>query len=147
MKSLLLVTNLFPRPDMPRCGVFNAQFAQALGSALGVPGSEFGVKNSNVSNDISAFRFQPLSHVPRSTPYALRSTLLILVPVPEWRIWRHSRIRNWHPPEEALSYASQYTEPGTPAASLRATGVLSGRSAAANPEPRTPNSEHGTPNS
>ena len=37
MNRLLLVTNLFPRPDQPRRGVFNAHFTSALAGALGGP--------------------------------------------------------------------------------------------------------------
>jgi len=74
MKRLLLVTNLFPRPDLPRCGVFNAHFAKALAGCLG--------KRQEGREE--------------NAP----STLHVLVPVSEWRMWRHAEIRAWTPPSE-----------------------------------------------
>jgi teichuronic acid biosynthesis glycosyltransferase TuaC len=98
MKRLLLVTNLFPRPDMPRCGVFNAHFARALQVKLKPETrnqksnpSEFGLS----CNDCNVQRVTPLH---------------ILVPVPEWRVWRLRRIRRWQVPEEAL--VNQKSESG-----------------------------------
>jgi glycosyltransferase involved in cell wall biosynthesis len=68
MKKVLFVTNLFPRSDMPRCGVFNAYLVRAI---------------------VERGAGQPV--------------LDVLVPVPEWRFWRHRRIRRWVPPPE-ISY-------------------------------------------
>jgi teichuronic acid biosynthesis glycosyltransferase TuaC len=111
MKRLLLVTNLFPRPDLPRCGVFNAHFARALGDALNVERCTLNGQRSEEADRKSEpiIRNEPdLScngcNVQRVTP------LHILVPVPEWRLWRHRRIRAWQVPEEAL--VNQKSESG-----------------------------------
>jgi len=63
MKKVLFVTNLFPRPDVPRCGVFNAYFAGAM------------------------HRFD-------------NAVVEVLVPVPEWKFWKHDCIRHWNKPDE-----------------------------------------------
>ncbi|MBT3192303.1 MAG: glycosyltransferase, partial [Verrucomicrobia bacterium] len=74
MKRLLFVTNLFPRPDLPRCGMFNAHFARALAECLS--------RYTSSADD---------EHAP---------FLDVLVPVPEWRFWRHAPIRVWQTPSE-----------------------------------------------
>jgi len=38
MKRVLFVSNLFPRPDVPQCGVFNAAFVLALNTHLSLAG-------------------------------------------------------------------------------------------------------------
>jgi len=71
---LATLSNLFPRPDQPRRGLFNLHLFRALAEALGsetqgVPGSE--------------------PQVPPS------SSLLNICLVPEWRWWRWPAIHAW----------------------------------------------------
>jgi glycosyltransferase involved in cell wall biosynthesis len=67
---LLTVTNLYPRPDEPQRGLFNAQQFAAL---------ERGAGNAE-----------------RGMPGAV--TLRNLCLVPEWRVWRWPAIRRWKDP-------------------------------------------------
>ena len=95
VKRLLLISGLFPRPDLPRCGVFNAHFASALARALdGGQRPEVRGRNSELGTR---------SPVP-STLHSPPPT--VLVPVPEWRLWRHRHIRRWKSPEEVAALST-----------------------------------------
>ncbi len=96
MKRLLFVTNLFPRPDLPRCGVFNAHFASALARALDVMSSGFRVPGSEVGGQRSE----------GGTQNSELRTLKVLVPVPEWNLEKHAQIRAWSPPPEIRAFLS-----------------------------------------
>jgi glycosyltransferase involved in cell wall biosynthesis len=69
VRNILFISNLFPRPDAPRKGLFNGAFAAALQKGLSANGG----------------------------------VLEVLVPVPEWRVWRWRAIRGWTLPPEAGS--------------------------------------------
>lgn len=103
MKRFLLVTNLFPRPDLPRCGVFNAHFASALASEL-AGGQRLEVRCRRSGGGSQQDMSTSLS--PQSTLHSPLSTFHVLVPVPEWRLWRHGEIRAWIPPPESFSLLS-----------------------------------------
>lgn len=66
--KLAIITNLYPRPDQPGRGLFNAQLFAAMAANLDVP--------------------QSTSHVPCSS-------LSVICLVPEWRVWRWPEIRAW----------------------------------------------------
>ena len=70
---LLTISNLYPRPDQPQRGLFNAQLFSALGSCHPHPGDGS-----------------------RITDHGSRITNLCLVP--EWRVWRWKEIRAWRDP-------------------------------------------------
>lgn len=74
--KLLTVTNLYPRPDQPNRGLFNAELFLALATA----GCSVAPRENHVRT--SSFRNVCL--------------------VPEWRLWRWRRIRAWTDPFTSL---------------------------------------------
>ncbi len=84
MKRVLFVTNLFPRPDLPRCGLFNAYFVRSLG------------RGGRESGELTV----------ESGECVERGEVDVLVPVPEWRLWKHASIRLWNTPDEISGFLS-----------------------------------------
>ncbi|MFC1499061.1 glycosyltransferase [Verrucomicrobiota bacterium] len=74
--NLLTITNLYPRPDQPQRGMYNKQLFSALAEKLRLSVEQ--IKQPTTNNQ------QPTTD---------QMTNVVLVP--EWRIWRWGRIRNW----------------------------------------------------
>lgn len=74
---LLTVTNLYPRPDDPRRGLFNARLFVALAAQLHESGA------------------LPSPRLRRAGKSQESVGLSVLVLVPEWRPWRWAAIRAW----------------------------------------------------
>jgi glycosyltransferase involved in cell wall biosynthesis len=87
--KLLTVTNLYPLPQEPQRGLFNAHLFRALAEELkkaeGCRLKAEGHKNADSSS--STYSLQP-------TVYSLTNICL----APEWRIWRWRTIRQWRDP-------------------------------------------------
>lgn len=79
---LLTVSNLFPRPDRPQMGMFNAQLFAEFQALLAAGGGRLAGEAGTASR----------SSVP---------PLLNVCLVPEWRVWQWGRIRQWTAPASA----------------------------------------------
>ncbi len=85
---LLAVSNLFPRPDAPGRGLFNAQLFGAMAA-------------SRAASSRPAF-----------------ADMAVVCAVPEWRLWRWPAIRRWRPPEQvsgdfaSVTYCPVFYVPG-----------------------------------
>lgn len=96
---LLTVSNLFPRPDRPRRGLFNLHLFRALAEALSVSRT---APESSAGMDSSA------------SPLTLSSSpLLNICLVPDWRWWRWPVIRSWdgfipEGPAQPLPFETRY---------------------------------------
>ncbi len=75
--KILTISNLYPRPDQPQRGLFNAQLFEAMEKGARSQGSV-------VSGQISG-----------SPGRSQVSSLLNICLVPEWRIWKWPEIRGW----------------------------------------------------
>ncbi len=83
---LLTVSNLFPRPDHPQRGLFNAQLFREFARQLGGGAGEQSAVNSQQRTGVS-----PRAFLRPSTS----ASVLNLCLVPEWRVWRWRAIRRW----------------------------------------------------
>ena len=72
---LLTISNLYPRPDQPSRGMFNAQLFRAFG--------ELGTRNPERGTEKRGHAGNPLTNI---------------CLVPEWRLWRWAGIRRWQDP-------------------------------------------------
>jgi len=70
---LLTISNLYPRPDQPQRGLFNAQLFKAMAGRVLATGCECSIFNSQHS-------------------------ILNVCLAPEWRIWRWQQVRAWQDP-------------------------------------------------
>ena len=86
--KLLTITNLYPRPDNPTLGMFNAQLFREMAEYL-TPGPK---PSSGQESDL------------RSQTSDLRNICL----VPEWRVWRWKAIREWKAPGESEPFKTRY---------------------------------------
>ena len=93
---LLTISNLFPRPDHPQRGLFNAQLFREFAAQLGERGQ--------ASEGRGAGQTAP-------------PPLLNLCLVPEWRKWRWSAIRRWKMEEQTVDRRPQTVDAGEEATS------------------------------
>ena len=82
---VLTVSNLYPRPDQPQRGLFNAQQFRSLAEALEC-GSAFAKATADTTRNAER------------GPAESKRGLVNLCLVPEWRAWRWQAIRNWSDP-------------------------------------------------
>jgi glycosyltransferase involved in cell wall biosynthesis len=87
---ILTISNLYPRPDQPQRGLFNAQLFRAAAQETG---KESGVRSQGAAGRRSDD--QQLSNLPTQQ---LNNSLINICLVPEWRVWRWPAIRQWEPP-------------------------------------------------
>ena len=94
---LLTITNLYPRPDQPQRGMYNAQLFEAIAAEL-AKGQAARAKDGKISNvecAISNSQLSPESASQVSGFMLQASYLLNICLVPEWQVWRWPAIRKW----------------------------------------------------
>ena len=110
MSTLLTLSNLYPRPDRPTRGMFNAQFFRALAQG-GAEMSAFSPASERCSGSSGALTPHAPGTLRRSAPRSgaasgagehgkaeTRCQVRNVCLVPEWRVWRWRAIRRWRDP-------------------------------------------------
>ena len=94
---ILTVTNLYPRPDQPQRGLFNAQLFRAMEAEVRGRRTEDGGRKTEDGG-----------HPPPTTYHPPPTTLLNVCLVPEWRVWRWTAIRRWEQPAPETGVETDY---------------------------------------
>ncbi len=97
---LLTISNLYPRPDQPQRGLFNAQQFRAMAEALGGRRPESGNRRQEKGSQPPASSDRPLSPGGARPIVDRQPSVINLCLVPEWRVWRWGAIRQWQDPYE-----------------------------------------------
>mgnify|MGYP006285842171 CR=1 FL=1 len=89
--TLITISNLYPRPDEPQRGLFNAQQFGALADIAGAPGRQ----DPDGAAPPAAAWWRSAAESRIANPEAPITNIAL---VPEWRIWRRPAIRRWQDP-------------------------------------------------